>query len=82
MIKRLANYLLDNSKSNSSFHSQLNDVLSGSGDVGLVLSERVVNIPPAVAAPSYKMLLEEMQWAIEDASAILETLLKYLARTL
>jgi protein BCP1 len=35
-------------------------------EVGLVLSERIINMPPAVAVPSYKMLLEEIQWANED----------------
>ena len=31
-----------------------------------MLSERIINMPAAVAAPSYKMLLEEIQWAVED----------------
>jgi len=69
VIKQLIKYLLDNSKSNSNFHKQLNDVLDANGDVALVLSERIVNMPAEVAAPSYKMLLEEIQWAIEDVSA-------------
>ena len=69
MIKQLIKYLLDKSKSNSSFHKQLNDVLDGNGDVALVLSDRIINMPAEVAAPSYKMLLEEIQWANEDVSA-------------
>jgi len=46
----------------------LSDVLNGNGDVALVLSERIINMPTDVAAPSYKMLLEEIQWANEDVS--------------
>ena len=43
------------------------DVLDAdNGDVGLVLSDRIINMPPAIAPPSYRMLLEEIQWANED----------------
>lgn len=34
--------------------------------VGLVLTERLVNIPSEVIPPMYKMLLEEIEWAIEE----------------
>ena len=63
-------YFLDNSKENIGFREQLDNVLNseGMGDVALVLSERIINMPAAVAAPSYKMLLEEIQWANEDVS--------------
>lgn len=33
--------------------------------VGLVLTERLLNIPSEVVPPMYKMLLEEISWAIE-----------------
>lgn len=68
MIKSLMKYFLDNSKGNTGLREQLNNVLIGeeNGDVGLVLSERIINMPAAVAPPSYKMLLEEIQWANDD----------------
>lgn len=67
MIQTLVKYLLDKSKSKTKFYNELSNLLDGkTGDVGLVLSERIVNIPPAVTGPNYKMLLEEIQWAIDD----------------
>jgi protein BCP1 len=63
----LINYFLEKSKSDKRFHETLSELLQGkNGDVGLVLSEKIVNMPPAVAGPNYKMLLEEIQWAIDD----------------
>jgi hypothetical protein len=35
------------------------------------LSERIINLPAAVVPPSYKMLLEEIQWANEDVFHLL-----------
>ncbi|KAI9893066.1 MAG: Mss4p nuclear export [Vezdaea aestivalis] len=37
-----------------------------SAQVGLVLTERLLNIPPQVIPPMYKMLDEEMKWAVEE----------------
>jgi len=56
------------SEPNKGFQSELAEFLNDfpNGDIGLVLSERIVNMPDAVAPPSYKMLLEEIQWANED----------------
>ena len=34
--------------------------------VGLVLTERLVNMPADVVPEMYRMLLEELQWAIDD----------------
>jgi protein BCP1 len=63
----LINYFLEKSKSDKRFHETLSELLQRkNGDVGLVLSEKIVNMPPAVAGPNYKMLLEEIQWAIDD----------------
>ena len=33
---------------------------------GLILTERLVNVPPEVVPPMYTMLLEEMQWARDE----------------
>ena len=56
------------STANEPFQKALGTVLreDSNGDVGLVLSERIINMPAAVAPPSYKMLLEEIKWAVED----------------
>lgn len=34
--------------------------------IGLILTERVINMPSEVVPPMYNMLLEEMAWAIQD----------------
>ena len=34
--------------------------------LGLVLTERLINIPSEVVPPMYNMLLEEITWAVED----------------
>ena len=34
--------------------------------IGLILTERLLNIPEAVVPPMYKMLVEEISWALEE----------------
>jgi hypothetical protein len=34
--------------------------------VGLIVSERLINMPVQTAPPMFRMLLEELQWACED----------------
>lgn len=48
--------------------SNLDDLVQNSDKarVGLILTERLVNIPSEVVPPMYKMLLEEISWAIEE----------------
>ena len=48
--------------------SQLSDLLSpeSTAHVGLILTERLINIPTEVVPPMYTMLLEEISWAIEE----------------
>lgn len=45
----------------------ISTVLGAQNDtqVGLVLTERLVNVPSEIAPPMYKMLLEEIEWAVE-----------------
>ncbi|TGZ81912.1 hypothetical protein EX30DRAFT_340331 [Ascodesmis nigricans] len=38
----------------------------GAGDVGLILTERLINLPAQLAPPMYKMLAEELEWAVLD----------------
>lgn len=35
-------------------------------DVGLVVSQRVVNLPPQLLPPLYDSLFDEVNWATED----------------
>ncbi|RMZ77493.1 hypothetical protein DV738_g4442, partial [Chaetothyriales sp. CBS 135597] len=34
--------------------------------IGLILTERLINVPSEVVPPMYTMLLEEIQWALEE----------------
>jgi len=66
-IKDLANYLRQKSSTQPSLQ-QLSRLFSDASEaqVGLILTERFVNMPSEIVPPMYKMLLEEIEWAIED----------------
>ena len=38
----------------------------GTAEVGLVLTDRLLNMPSELVPPMYKMLLEEIAWALEE----------------
>lgn len=69
-VKAIGDYALKKSESNPAFHELLKSTLvndESEGDVGLIVSERLVNMPPQVAPPAYKMLANEIEWALDDA---------------
>ncbi|KAG8741778.1 Mss4p nuclear export [Ceratobasidium sp. 414] len=71
-IKAIVAYLLDKAAQNSAASSALEKILSPralaspSGHTGLIISERLINMPPQIMPPMYKMLGDEIQWAIEE----------------
>lgn len=67
-VKSLTEYFLSKAKSNPALHAVLEDALASSSNnhVGLVLSERLVNMPVQVVPPMYSMLADEIKWAIEE----------------
>ncbi|GAA6021537.1 hypothetical protein JCM11491_006477 [Sporobolomyces phaffii] len=77
-MSQLIKYLLSKIPSASPFHSTLSTLVSNPAasasdstasnprHVGLVLNERLVNMPVQVVPPMFKMLEEELQWALED----------------
>ena len=48
--------------------AQLSNLLSPStnSQVGLILTERLINMPSEIVPPMYTMLLEEIGWALEE----------------
>ncbi|EEH22421.1 hypothetical protein PABG_04632 [Paracoccidioides brasiliensis Pb03] len=66
VIKDLTNYL--QRKSSSPQFSPLHELLSQPTPpaIGLVLTERLINVPVEVVPPMYAMLLEEIAWALEE----------------
>ncbi|KAJ5101883.1 hypothetical protein NUU61_004105 [Penicillium alfredii] len=67
VVKDLTNYLKTKAASNPSL-SALHQLLSQTPipPIGLILTERLINMPSEVIPPMYNMLLEEISWAIED----------------
>lgn len=63
----MTNYLKSKSASTPSL-STLHNLLSQTPipPIGLILTERLINMPSEVIPPMYNMLMEEIAWAIED----------------
>ncbi|CAG8529387.1 14053_t:CDS:2 [Acaulospora morrowiae] len=71
-MKSLVGYLLEKTKKDSRLHDKLTNLFRENSEqhVGLILSERLINMPVQIVPPMYKMLQEEIQWAIEDAKVM------------
>ncbi|KAF8545225.1 p21-C-terminal region-binding protein-domain-containing protein [Trichophaea hybrida] len=67
-IKPLSAYILSKSASNPALHTTLKSLLSpdSPAQIGLILTERLINMPVQIVPPMYKMLLEEIEWALEE----------------
>lgn len=66
-MQTLVQYLLSKANSNTSL-APLSQLLSQTSApaIGLVLTERLINVPTEVVPPMYTMLVEEIQWALEE----------------
>lgn len=65
IIRDLTQYLVEKSKANPSL-STLGPLLTSSSQVGLVLAERLINVPAEISPPMYTMLIDEIEAAVED----------------
>ncbi|GAA6054939.1 hypothetical protein JCM3770_004061 [Rhodotorula araucariae] len=74
-LSSLAAYLLGKLPTGSPFHAELAALLARGPEgstaakprhVGLVLSERLVNMPAQIVPPMYRMLDEELTWAKDE----------------
>ena len=74
-IKSLAEYALLKSQGDPGFSATLRSLL-GSSDaerrIGLIFSERLINMPVQVVPHMYRMLVDELQVAVEKASVSYE----------
>ncbi|MCJ1245528.1 Mss4p nuclear export [Trapelia coarctata] len=67
VIKALTEYLVRQASTNPALAAAAKLLQSSEGvEVGLILTERLINIPAEVVPPMYRMLLEEIAWAIEE----------------
>ena len=66
-VQALILYLKSKANSNPAL-SKLSELLSQPSipSIGLVLTERLINVPAEVVPPMYTMLLEEIKWALEE----------------
>lgn len=70
-MKAIANYLLSvSSKHDAELHLTLKTLFSQSDShVGLLICERLRNIPVQVIPPMYRMLADEVKWAVADVGS-------------
>lgn len=63
----MTDYLIERAATNPDL-SGLENLLKSRDtvQVGLILTERLINIPAEVVPPMYKMLLEEISWALDE----------------
>jgi protein BCP1 len=64
VIKDLIKYL--QKKASAALSSLPNLLASSDTQVGLILTERLINMPSEIVPPMYTMLLEEIEWALEE----------------
>ncbi|KAI0847500.1 p21-C-terminal region-binding protein-domain-containing protein [Daldinia vernicosa] len=64
-IADLTRYICEKAKTNEAL-AGLPDLISSGKHVGLVLSERLINMPSEISPPMYNMLIDEVEAAVED----------------
>lgn len=64
-IKDIVQYLVDKARTNESL-AVVADLLDAGKHIGLIFSERLINIPPEIGPPLYSMLVDEVEAAVED----------------
>ncbi|KAG1741779.1 p21-C-terminal region-binding protein-domain-containing protein [Suillus paluster] len=80
-IKLLVEYILAKSKADNAFHGSLSTILRDpQSQVGLVLCERLINMPVPVIPPMYRMLVDEIKDAVEENEPFNFTHLIFISR--
>ncbi|CAM1511277.1 Fc.00g087900.m01.CDS01 [Cosmosporella sp. VM-42] len=64
-LKDVLKYLVEKAQTNSSL-AAVTELINGGKHVGLVFSERLINMPSELAPPLYSMLVDEVEAAVED----------------
>lgn len=64
-MKDILKYLVGKAQTNSSL-SVVSELINAGKHVGLVFSERFINMPSEIAPPLYSMLIDEVEAAVED----------------
>ncbi|RYP16441.1 hypothetical protein DL765_005118 [Monosporascus sp. GIB2] len=64
-VVELTRYINEKAKANEGL-ATVPDLLASGKHVGLVLSERLINMPSDISPPMYSMLIDEIEAAVED----------------
>lgn len=64
-VLSVINYLTEKAKTKEAL-APVADVLASDKPVGLILTERLINMPSEIAPPMYTMLIDEIEAAVED----------------
>ncbi|KAH6632002.1 p21-C-terminal region-binding protein-domain-containing protein [Chaetomium tenue] len=65
-VAQLIEYLTERAKSNDSLAGVLPELLASGKHVGLVLAERLLNMPAEVIPPMWTCMIDEIEAAVED----------------
>ncbi|KAJ8509551.1 hypothetical protein ONZ45_g8287 [Pleurotus djamor] len=83
-IRALAEYILNKVSPDAAFQRTLSALLSPNETnrhVGLMICERLINMPVQTVPPMYKMLGNEVRWAVEDNEPYVFSHLLFISRT-
>lgn len=66
-MKTIAAFITENSEANQSLeeHNQLMELLAHKR-TALLVSERMINLPPQLVPPLYENLLEDLKWTLQQ----------------
>lgn len=64
-VSDLVQYLVEKARTNQAL-APVVDLLTSRKPVGLILTERLINMPPEIIPPMYSMLIDEIEAAVED----------------
>jgi protein BCP1 len=65
-IAQLIDYLTERAKSNDDLAAKVPELLASDKHVGLVMAERLLNMPAEVIPPMWSCLIDEIEAAVED----------------
>lgn len=66
VIANLRQYLITKSQTNPALAGLAEVLSSENNQVGLILTERLINVPSEIAPPMYTMIIDEIEAAVED----------------
>ncbi|KAI9331201.1 p21-C-terminal region-binding protein-domain-containing protein [Obelidium mucronatum] len=80
-IATLKSYILSKSKKYNKENHDLFESILDSKSSGLLVNERLINMPPQIVVPMLKMLDEELEWSVEEKKEKPFEYLVYISKT-